>query len=113
MKTEQKLDCKMGPKGKMERKITSLSNLASSASLRFLKSLRIKGTFLDLSTEQWEQNEGFQEGRKIEKLKGVNDEVERGVAMISTFSYSLTRDEDTKQVLLQVVEHHRRLHPLK
>ena len=100
-------------KKKWKGKTMSLSNLASSASLRFLKSLWIKSAFLDLSTEQWEQNEGFQEGRKIEKLKVVNDEVERGVAIISTFSYSLTRDEDTKQVLLQVVEHHRRLHPLK
>ena len=30
----------------------------------------------------------------------VNDGVERGVAMISTFSYSLTAAENTKQVLL-------------
>jgi len=68
---------------------------------------------LDLPPEQWEQDESFQEGRrKIENLKVVNDGAERGVAMISTFNDSLTRDEDTKQALLQVVEHHRRLHPL-
>ena len=50
---------------------------------------------------------------KLEKLKVVNDGAERGVVMITTFNYTLTRDDETKQALLQVVEHHRRLHPLK
>jgi len=79
MKKEKKLDCKMWvPKEKWKEKTTSLSNLASSASLRFLKSLRIKSSFLDLSAEQWKQDEGSQEGRrKIEELKVVNDGVER------------------------------------
>jgi len=36
-----------------------------------------------------------------------------GVAIINTFNDALTRDEETKQALLQVVEHHRRLHPFK
>ena len=44
--------------------ITSPSDLASAASLRFLKSLRIKETFLELLPEQWEDDESFQEGRK-------------------------------------------------
>ena len=69
---------------------------------------------MELPPEQWEDDEDFQEGRrKMEKLKVVNDGAERGVAMISTFNDSLTQDEQTKQALLQVVEHHRRLHPLK
>ena len=92
----------------------NLSDLASSASLRFLKSFRINETFLELPPDQWDVDESFQEGRrKLKKLKIVNDGAERGVAMISTFNDSLTRDEETKQALLQVVEHHRRLHPLK
>jgi hypothetical protein len=93
---------------------TSLIDLASPASLRFLKTLRIKETFLELPPEQWEDDESFKDGRiKLEKLKVVNDGAERGVAMITTFNDTLTRDEETKQALLQVVEHHRRLHPLK
>jgi hypothetical protein len=92
----------------------SLTDLASPASLRFLKSLRIKEAFLELPPEQWEDNDGFREDRmKLERLKVVNAGAERGVAMITTFNDTLTRDEETKQALLQVVEHHRRLHPLK
>jgi len=49
----------------------------------------------------------------LERLKAVNDGAERGVAMITTFNNILTRDEETKQALLQVVEQHRHLHPLK
>jgi hypothetical protein len=92
----------------------SLTDLASPASLRFLKSLRIKEAFLELPPEQWEDNDGFRQGRmKLERLKVVNDGAERRVAMITTFKDTLTRDEETKQALLQVVEHHRGLHPLK
>ena len=47
---------------------------------------------------------------KLERLKVVNDGAERGVAMITTFNDTLTRDDETKQALLQVVEHHSRLH---
>ena len=50
---------------------------------------------------------------KLKRLKVVNDGAVRGDAMITTFNDTLTRDEETKQALLQVVEHHRRLHPLK
>jgi len=91
-----------------------LSNLASSESLRFQKFLHIKKPFLELPLEQWEDDAGFHEERvKLQKLKVVKDGAERGVAMISAFNDSLTKDEETKQVLLQLVEHHRRFHPLK
>jgi len=82
--------------------------------LRFLKSLCIEETFLELPPEQWEDDADFQEGRgKLDKLKVVNDGAEREVAMISAFNDFVTKDEETKQTLLQVVEHHHRLHPLK
>ena len=74
-----------------EEKMTSRSliDLASPASLRFLKSLRIKETFLDLPPEQWEDDKCFQDGRmKLEKLKVVNDGAERG------FDYHLQRHLD-------------------
>ena len=76
MKKEKKLDHKRWvPKDRNEDEITtSLSDLASSASLRFLKSLRIREIFLEVPPEQWEQDKDYQEGRrKIEKLKVVND----------------------------------------
>ena len=114
MKKQKELDRKKWVLKEGEETSMSLRDLASSSSLTFLKSLRISETFLDLSPDRWEEDEGFQEGRrKLEMLKVVNDGAERGVSMITTFNNSLTKDEETKQALLQVVEHHRRLHPLK
>ena len=49
----------------------------------------------------------------MEKLKVVNDGAKSEVAMIVTINDTLTKDEKTKQTLLQGVEHHRLLHPLK
>ena len=39
-------------------------------------------------------------------IKVVNDLAERGVALIEEFNCSITRDEEQKQFLLQVVENH-------
>jgi len=41
-------------------------------------------------------------------VKVVNDLAERGVALVQEFNSSLTRNEEQKQYLLQVVEQHRR-----
>ena len=38
----------------------------------------------------------------------VNDQAERGVALIEEFSGHLTKDEEQLQFLLQVVQEHRR-----
>jgi hypothetical protein len=40
-------------------------------------------------------------------VKVVNDLAERAVALIQEFNSSLTRNEEQKQYLLQVVEDHR------
>ena len=40
-------------------------------------------------------------------MRVVNDLAERGVALIQHFNASITRDEEHKQYLLQVVEDHR------
>jgi len=39
----------------------------------------------------------------------VNDFAERGVDLVQQFKSSLTRDEEQKQFILQVVEHHRQI----
>jgi len=41
----------------------------------------------------------------------VNDVAERGVALIQEFNNIITTDEEQKQMLLQVVETHRKKFP--
>ena len=47
----------------------------------------------------------------VKALKVVNDTAERGVALIQEFNADLTRNEEQKQYLLQVVAGHRELSP--
>ncbi|KAG0711860.1 hypothetical protein GWK47_019706 [Chionoecetes opilio] len=49
--------------------------------------------------------------RRARHLRVVNDFAERGVALISAFCGAITRDEEQRQHLLQVVERHRALYP--
>ena len=44
----------------------------------------------------------------IKNLTCVNDCAERGVALMQTFNESITKNEEQKQFLLQVVEKHRK-----
>jgi len=44
-------------------------------------------------------------------LSVVNDLAKRGVALIEQYNSILTKDEEQKQFLLQVVEEHRRRFP--
>ena len=45
--------------------------------------------------------------KTILNLKVANDNAERGVALIETYNCLLTKDEEQKQYLLQVVQNHR------
>ena len=42
-----------------------------------------------------------------QSVKVVNNLAERGVALVQEFNSSLTRNEEQKQYLLQLVEHHK------
>ena len=44
-------------------------------------------------------------------MKVVNDAAERGVRLISEYASILTKDEETRQFLLQGVERHRQMYP--
>lgn len=62
--------------------------------------------------EVWPDDEEFKGAeRVIMVLSVVNDAAERGVKLIQDFNDILTRDEEQKQFLLQVVQDHRRLYP--
>lgn len=70
--------------------------------------LGISQEFLQVDPSKWECHADYQRSKQlVQSLRAVNDLAERGVALIQEFNSSLTRDEEQKQYLLQVVEHHR------
>ena len=78
----------------------------------FFTFLSLPESFLQTQPETWKENEEFKRAEKIvHSLKVVNDTAERGVKLIQDFNAILTKSEEQKQFLLQVVKHHRESYP--
>src|SRR6218665_2043119 len=75
--------------------------------------LELPSKFLtETDIEQWEENEHFQKAKQCaQSLRVVNDVAERGVKLIQDFTLSISRNEEQKQYLLQVVSEHRAQFP--
>ncbi|KAG0720563.1 hypothetical protein GWK47_048255 [Chionoecetes opilio] len=90
----------------------TLPSFATKNSLRLFEALDIKTDFLSANPRKWQEEESYVEAcRRIEGLRVVNDTAERGVALIQSFNLRLTKDEEQRQFLLQVVEAHRHQQP--
>jgi hypothetical protein len=78
----------------------------------FFEVLNLDTDFLSHDVETWPQQSSFQEALKIaQALKVVSDSAERAIALATNFNLSLTKREDEKQYLYQVVEAHRKQFP--
>lgn len=89
-----------------------LSDFITTNTKAFFTILGVPQSFLLKPPETWNDNEDFKIAERIVRsLKVVNDTAERGVKLIQDFNQILTKDEDQKQYLLQVVQEHRKLYP--
>lgn len=69
--------------------------------------------FLTKDPSEWPTDEVYIEMReKARQMKVVNDCAERGIALITKFNASLTKNEQQKQYLLRVVDLHRKKFPV-
>lgn len=85
-----------------------LHDFVTKSTANFFTILGISQDFLQVDPSQWECQAEYQRSQQIvQSVRVVNDLAERGVALIQEFNSSLTRDEEQKQYLLQVVEDHR------
>jgi hypothetical protein len=74
--------------------------------------LNLDTDFLSHDVETWLQQSSFQEALKIaQALKVVSDSADRAIALATNFNLSLTKRDDEKQCLYQVVEAHRKQFP--
>ena len=90
----------------------TVADYVAKSSIRFLEILGISTRFLAVAPKEWETREDYKAGREVVKfVKVVTDYAERGIALIQEFNNLLTKDEEQKQYLLQVVEEHRRKFP--
>lgn len=60
----------------------------------------------------WDENVDFQKGLEIvNTFRVTNDTAERGVKLMEEYNKVLTKNEEQKQYVLQVVEDYRRKYP--
>ena len=85
-----------------------LNEFVTKSTLRLFRILELPDAFLEDDPSEWINHADYTRSQAICKsMKVVNDLAERGVALILHFNASITRDEEQKQYLLQVVENHR------
>ena len=91
---------------------SELSIFVGPRSILLFSLLKIDHTFL--LTEDWRETPQYtQMETVISSLYLVNDSSERALAMATTFSGKITRDEDSFQNLMLVVEAHRKKYGFK
>ena len=98
------------PQKQIKIDLTSIENLQLGGfvieiTLNFLKNLEQPTTFLTtVDPNKWTENEEFQQAVKfVKRLRVVNDIAERGVKLTQDFDCSITKNEEQKQFLLQIV----------
>jgi len=92
--------------------VKTIADFVSSASHRIFEAFSINMDFLDTDPSEWEDMPSYQSSQQaLCGIATVNDFAERGVALIQDYNQLLTKDEQQRQYLLQVVESHRRQFP--
>lgn len=90
----------------------NVANFVTAQSVKFFQILCLDSSFLIKDPSQWEEDAGYIEGKnRVNGLHVINDFAERGVALMQDYNLALTKDEDQRQYLLQVVEDHRKMNP--
>jgi hypothetical protein len=99
-------------KGKEDLSKKALNTFIGPASHFFFDVLKFDISFFDEDVEKWEELQSYQNAKLIAKsLKVVNDGAERAIALATTFNSSITKKEEQKQYLFQVIESHRKRFP--
>lgn len=86
-----------------------LHDFVTKSTRRFFKILQLSEEFLETDPNEWMNQPDYRSNLEVVRsVRVVNDLAERGVALIQEFNSSITRNEEQKQFLLQVVEDHRK-----
>jgi hypothetical protein len=110
-KPENKKDLRrVDPKAVKFFQQTALSYFATKRSLNLLTALKLDSDFLASDPTAWTSNDNYVSAREtVAALSVVNDCAERAVKLATDFNLTLTRDEEERQLIFQMVEHHRKL----
>lgn len=82
----------------------NIEDFISTQSTNFFNRFGISMDFLDLDPTLWNENEQYKKGRElVNNIRVVNDVAEREVKLMEDYNKIITKNEEQKQYLLQVV----------
>ena len=103
---------RLAPNNIVHFKGLSVAQFVTSRSLNLFQALGLSQQFLTSPVATWSDQPDYVAASKIvHALKVVNDCAERAVKLATDFNEVLTKNDDQRQLLYQVVEHHRKLVP--
>lgn len=87
-----------------------VSDLIQCQSMNAINRLQLNISFMhDLAPEKWNDSAEYNAAKSfVDNIAVVNDVAERSLALMTVFNETLTRKEDTKQLVLQVVQDNRK-----
>ena len=84
------------------------ADFVTTSSRTFFVTLGIDDGFLETDPAEWHDDHRYVAAAgKANGITVVNDFAERGVALMEAYNLTLTKDEDQRQYILQVVEAYR------
>lgn len=90
----------------------NIDELVSMHTMNLFSRFNIDVNFFNLDPSLWESNISYQTARRyLSFLKVTNDCAERAVALVKRFNPSITKKEEQKQYLYQVISEHIKKHP--
>lgn len=89
-----------------------IENFISSETNEFFNRFNFDTSFLQKDPSTWSVDESYQNAFEVvNKINVVNDAAERGIKLIEDYNDLLTKNEDQKQLVLQVVSDYRSHYP--
>jgi hypothetical protein len=112
-KPHNKIDLRrVDPKAIRTFQDKTLSEFVTQRSLNLFTALKLGQDFLSSDPETWNSREDYQHAKDtVAALSVINDCAERAVKLATDFNLALTHDEQQRQLIFQVVEHHRKQMP--
>lgn len=84
----------------------------NNETIEFFDRFKLSKEFLDLDPSQWASDKEYMKNKEImSNLRVVNDVAERAVKLVTDYNTCLTKNEEQKQFLFQVVAEYKRSTP--
>lgn len=93
-------------------KFKQMSDFVSFNTRTLFERFRAPTDFLSLDPEEWGADESYKKAKNIfEHVHVVNDSAERAVKLFSEYNFILSKDEEEKQFIVNVVQEYRSKYP--